>query len=402
MMVDLMEFLTEEQRMLELNPQSLGPLVLVDVALRGALIALLVVLATVMRRDRPHLAAARVGVAMVLGLCVQVISATPLFEDMVPRLWQAPWVAVSVGNAVLFWIFVQALFDDEFALRPVHGVAWLLTATLSGLNCAALANSASILAPVTMGVQRAVPLVFAVLAALAAARHWRSDLVEERRRLRIFVVVTGVIYSLAMLTARLGSPQGRLVGLSATLDVLALLFITTVLVVRLLRLGSSNLFPAAVPAMVHHPMVGAPQVPSEPIPGLAETVDDREEVTLPPPDPAEVRLAEALQHLMAVEHAYRAEDMSLASLAARLKAPEYKLRRLINQRMGYRNFNAFINGLRLDAVQAALLDPARRDLPVLTLALGAGFQSIGPFNRAFKAATGLTPTEFRKENSADS
>lgn len=100
---------------------------------------------------------------------------------------------------------------------------------------------------------------------------------------------------------------------------------------------------------------------------------------------------------MAVEHAYRAEDMSLSSLAAMLKAPEYKLRRLINQRMGYRNFNAFINGLRLDAVRAALLDPARRDLPVLTLALDAGFQSIGPFNRAFKAATGLTPTEFRKE-----
>ncbi len=101
---------------------------------------------------------------------------------------------------------------------------------------------------------------------------------------------------------------------------------------------------------------------------------------LTPPDPAQERLAQALQHLMTVEHAYRAEDMSLASLATRLNAPEYKLRRLINQRMGYRNFNAFINGLRLDA----------------------GFQSIGPFNRAFKAATGLTPTEFRKKYSADS
>jgi AraC-like DNA-binding protein len=32
---------------------------------------------------------------------------------------------------------------------------------------------------------------------------------------------------------------------------------------------------------------------------------------------------------------------------------------------------------------------------VLTIAMDAGFQSIGPFNRAFKAETGLTPTEFR-------
>lgn len=38
---------------------------------------------------------------------------------MVPHLWQAPGVAVSVGNAVLFCVFVQVLFDEEFALRPV-------------------------------------------------------------------------------------------------------------------------------------------------------------------------------------------------------------------------------------------------------------------------------------------
>ena len=358
------------------------PLLLTDVAIRGALIALLVVLATVMRRDRPQLAATRVGVAMALGLCIQVVSATPLFEEMVPRLWQAPWVAISVGNAVLFWVFVQALFDDEFVLRPVHGIAWLAAATLSGLNCAALANSASAIAPVAMGMQRAVPLIFAALAMVAAAQHWRADLVEDRRRLRIFIVSTGVAYSLAMLAARLGSAHGRVVGLTATLDVTVLLAITLVLVSKLLRLGSSNLFPVPKP---------------EPVQNLPEIAE-----ALPPPDPAQERLAQALQHLMNVEHAYRAEDMNLASLATKLNAPEYKLRRLINQRLGYRNFNAFINGLRLDAVRAALMDPKRRDLPVLTLALDAGFQSIGPFNRAFKAATGLTPTEFRKKYSADS
>ena len=36
-------------------------------------------------------------------------------------------------------------------------------------------------------------------------------------------------------------------------------------------------------------------------------------------------------------------------------------------------------------------------VPVLTIALDTGFQSIGPFNRAFKAHTGLTPTEYRKQ-----
>ena len=119
-------------------------------------------------------------------------------------------------------------------------------------------------------------------------------------------------------------------------------------------------------------------------------------------DPAEERLAATLQRLMAQERVYRSEDLSVASLAARLAVPEYRLRRLINQRLGHRNFNAYINGFRLDEARAALADPARRALPVLSIALDAGFQSIGPFNRAFKAATGLTPTEFRQQTLADS
>jgi AraC-like DNA-binding protein len=105
---------------------------------------------------------------------------------------------------------------------------------------------------------------------------------------------------------------------------------------------------------------------------------------------------------MAFDRAYRSEDLSIASLAARLAAPEYRLRRLINQRLGHRNFNAFVNGFRLAEALAALAEPGNRELPILTIALTAGFQSIGPFNRAFKTATGLTPTEFRKQKLADS
>jgi AraC-like DNA-binding protein len=32
----------------------------------------------------------------------------------------------------------------------------------------------------------------------------------------------------------------------------------------------------------------------------------------------------------------------------------------------------------------------------LTIAMDAGFQSLAPFNWAFRAATDLTPTEFRR------
>jgi AraC-like DNA-binding protein len=60
------------------------------------------------------------------------------------------------------------------------------------------------------------------------------------------------------------------------------------------------------------------------------------------------------------------------------------------------NFNAFLNHYRIEDARAALADPGKKDAPILTIAMDAGFQSIGPFNRAFKADTGLTPSEFRR------
>jgi len=100
---------------------------------------------------------------------------------------------------------------------------------------------------------------------------------------------------------------------------------------------------------------------------------------------------------MAVERVYRQEGLTIAVLAAKLDLSEYRLRQVINEGLGYRNFNAFLNRYRLDDAKAALADPSQRDVPVLTIAIDAGFQSIGPFNRAFKAETGLTPTEFRRD-----
>jgi AraC-like DNA-binding protein len=120
-----------------------------------------------------------------------------------------------------------------------------------------------------------------------------------------------------------------------------------------------------------------------------------------PPDPEQDQLAQALARAMSERHIYRQEDLSVASLAAQLGVAEYRLRRLINQRLGHRNFNSYVNGLRLDQARAALADPAQRQLPVLTIALDAGFGSIGPFNRAFKAATGLTPTDYRRQRLDD-
>jgi hypothetical protein len=104
---------------------------LLDAALRGALLITLLLLVSEMRRRLPQWRATHVGTLMAMGLCVQIISATPWFEASVPWTWQAPAVAVSVGNAALFWVFVQALFIDDFKWTPWYVGAWLTVVALT-------------------------------------------------------------------------------------------------------------------------------------------------------------------------------------------------------------------------------------------------------------------------------
>ena len=78
----------------------------------------------------------------------------------------------------------------------------------------------------------------------------------------------------------------------------------------------------------------------------------------------------------------------------RLGTAEHRLSRLITQGLGEKNFNQMINRHRIAYACARLAD-ADDDATILDISGDAGFASLGPFNRAFKAATGCTPTAYR-------
>lgn len=96
---------------------------------------------------------------------------------------------------------------------------------------------------------------------------------------------------------------------------------------------------------------------------------------------------------------HRTEKITLKDVAKALQMPEYKCRELINQELGYRNFNEFINELRIaDACDLLLEDLTT---PVSNIALDIGYRTLSSFNRAFKDIKDQSPTQFRSENSAD-
>jgi AraC-like DNA-binding protein len=113
--------------------------------------------------------------------------------------------------------------------------------------------------------------------------------------------------------------------------------------------------------------------------------------------PADAAVLSRLEDLMRTEKLYRMENLKISTLALRLRMPEYKLRKLLNSDLGYRNFSAYISEWRLAEAKQALRDPSQAEVPISTIAIDSGFQSLAPFNRAFKSATGMTPTEYRSK-----
>jgi AraC-like DNA-binding protein len=338
-----------------------------DWALRGGTCALVLLIAAALLRDYGRLVAARLGALFAVGTGAYAITSAAGFSAHLGA-WAIPLLAMSAGNNVVFWTLSAALFDDGFRLRWWHGALWLLLVVAGTVAC-------FLSAPVLGLALTLSSFAFAVLAMAQALASWRADLVEGRRRLRLFVVGASSLYIGLNAVAQLfGVPRSAPEGASLA-GASGLLAIAGIVAWSLLRVSRTQ--------SLFLPMADAPQPIEEPA---------------APAEPADPGLVAALERLMTAERAHRQDGLTIGTLAQRLGLPEYRLRRLINQALGYRNFNSFVNHYRIAEVKMALADPRQSEVPVLTIALDAGFSSLGPFNRAFKAETGTTPSEYRRLN----
>jgi AraC-like DNA-binding protein len=341
---------------------------LIDLAFRAAAIAILLVLAASLLRDVRQSVAGRLGVAFALGSAAH--AATSGIGVALPvSWWHAPVIALSTGNVVVFWLFSRALFDDGFRLRPWHGLVWLAVAAFSFVNCMWIAPAGH--ARLAIVAVNLLALAFIGLAVAQMIASWSTDLVEGRRRLRLFIVAAAALYGGVNAVSQMLNLSGDAVGIATIANTAMLTLVVAAIAVAMMQVAPTDLFavPDETPA-------------SAPVAAQEEAADQK--------------LVDALMRLMADERIYRHENVTIGALATKLAIPEYRLRRLINQRLGYRNFNVFLNERRIEEAKAALADPTQAEVPVITIAMDAGFQSLGPFNRAFKAETGVTPSEYRK------
>jgi AraC-like DNA-binding protein len=345
----------------------------IDMALSAGTTTLLLLLAALLFRDYRTIAAGRLAAAFALGAAAHALTAMTGFATAVTP-GHAVLIAIATANVVVFWLFARALFDDAFRLRGWHVLPWAAVAGLSLITCLVLVPRQVLNPRILAAGLGVVALGFVALAIGQTIASWPADLVEDRRRLRIFVVVVTAAYAGFNAVFQILLPGNNASSIVATADAAILAAVVIAITYSLLRVGGETIFFAAAEA----PLPAAPNSNEA--------------------NPADRKLLDALMRLMAEERIYRHEGISIGTLATKLSVPEYRLRRLINQRLGYRNFNVFLNDHRIEEAKAALADPSQAEVPVITIAMDAGFQSLGPFNRAFKATTGVTPTEYRKLN----
>ena len=317
------------------------------------------------------LAAGRIRTNMKIALCGMSVGSIAYLVNTSPVLIVPPRLVpavdfVSLLTTMWIWLFARQLFERETPRALIWAVLGVFT--LARLAFAVIPNAGLI--PFYIIHFASLLLVADLLWTAWSGRA--DDLIEKRRRIRLWLSL--------------------LVGLQAG-GILLFETITAgaIAVPWMQAMNAALIFALAL-------FCGVALLQTDPV-LLVHTEARRPEADEAPArdalSPAEQVLHTRLEEAMA-EGYYRTPGLTIAGLAAHLQVPEHRMRALINQRLGHRNFSAYLNRHRIAEAKEALADPERVDLPVLTIAMDLGYNALPTFNRAFRSETNQTPTDYRR------
>lgn len=298
---------------------------------------------------------------------------------LAPLLYQRSFFFMfsdPIANAtpLSFLLLAQAFFEDHrqpAKLSLAVGCLYILLSYVAvAINDLELALPIGQLVWLTGRIVMVGVLLYGIV---TVVRNWREDLVEPRRFMRSMVI--GLV-GFSILSVVLVETILRVESLPKWVGLAHTGFIILSIVVfgySLIRLGSQQFVTRQQGIPFANDLVQNVQGSSA----------DKKEMLM-------------IVSAMEDAHIYRDMDFSLRHLSEHLGIPEHRLRTHINQQLGYRNFNDFVNQFRIAEVCKKLSSDEYARIPVLTIAMDAGYRSLTTFNRAFKTIESTTPKEFRK------
>lgn len=330
-----------------------------------SLLALLTIL--ILRSDNQ-----KVETGITTFFCIGVIGY--LLADWGPM--QNHWLfyfllAFAFALPYVFWLLSKSLFDDNFVLKAwfiwVLILILLLNYTLHFINFEKMISVPRSFGIVLDLIQHSLSLVFVILAINEALAGRAADLIIARLRFRnLFVLLTATLIGITTIVEIAFYNEGT----PSYLDLIQKAFIAVLT------------FYFAMQRLSFKP--GFFRI-------TEKTSANNSSIKV------DEKLVAELMHLMDIQKIYHTEGLSIRQLANQMEVQEYKLRQTINQHLGFKNFNEFLNAYRIQEACDILVDPTKQDLTILEIAYNLGYKSLAPFNKAFKAITEMTPTEWRKK-----
>ncbi|MBS1508509.1 MAG: helix-turn-helix transcriptional regulator [Bacteroidetes bacterium] len=273
----------------------------------------------------------------------------------------------SISVPVFFWMLSKSIFDDHFKFQPSM-MGWFALQVAPHFhhyyNCGSwLSPQFTLILNIT---NQLISLGFVFAGMYEAFKTKQFDLIESRLRFRnAFIIVTAVLIGMTVIIEATPLVQ-------QSKDLLQVLQRSSILLLTGYFLVSNFEF---------QPGFFFREIP-KPKPIVSNE---------------DLSLENELKTQLNEKKVYRKEGLTIKELADTINTQEHKLRRLINQQLGFKNFNDFLNQYRVKEACEILSDPAQNQKTILEIAYALGYQSIGPFNKAFKEQKNTTPTAYRKE-----
>lgn len=339
-------------------------MILLDAFIRFTGVGLLVFLAILTVRDLRHWhGAPYLFLASITVLAAYLGLTLPEFQ--LPGIVHVFVRIIDIPNLAFVWLFALTLFAQKFMLRWFHAAAVILYSIPIVIIRLYQFEVIDINPRPVLLVAEIFSIALVGHLIVSTLRGRSDDLLEQRRRARIYFVI--VISFVATVTT----------------------FIHTDMFlpheVSYATLWTASVWPGIV--WTCYWLFGAKR--------QALAFGDQG-ATKPLEDPADQKLLAELEAIMKSDEGFRQSDLTIVKLAKRLAVTQHRLRQLINQTLGHQNFNSFVNSYRLSAVKTALRDPSQASIPILTIALDCGFNSLTTFNRAFRESENMTPSVYRQ------
>ena len=325
----------------------------------------------------------------------------------------------------LLYIFIKTITRPNYTLKPLHllhalpFVAGLAVALIAHLDTHAIAttldsNERSIGSVYWWTILRLAPTLYAIASLISLRRmnalydsHYTGDEYHYSYWIKILTVGFLVQWGLALSIHIAGQylPLGLVTALGKSNDLLALALVNGLLVycftiIRTLTPILGNDEPPAAdttppqPNRTHLTKNGDSKH-QDPTPRRKEGYIPS--LHVPANTPEDEAIIEAIIKNIEHDKLHLNHTLNLEKLANAVMQPSKEVSRLINTHFQY-SFSEFINAYRTLEAEQLLAAPEHQETPIHEIIHLSGFNSKSAFHRFFKRFTGMSPSEYRKQN----